>query len=375
MLVTIKDIFKLFAISVVACCAVFVCTLFLNYNIDVSEAETFVVSYMGRTVYDTAVLSGKIVAGITGGCLVLTAVVMLVFYLKNYIDANSKELGVLKALGYSEINVASRFFVFGISILSGCVIGFILAQIYLPEFYKMQFIYDIEPHFHFSLVIYLIILPALFYAMISVIYGYFKLKKPVICLLKESKNYNIKLKGIVNNNLSFLDDLSKNTVRRKKMLVFFVCFSAFCFSAMTQMSMSMKKLESETFSWMILLIGLILAFMTLFMSLSSVIRGNEKTIAMMKVFGYSHKECAASLLNSYRPVSYVGFVIGSIYQYVLLKVMVIYVYSSFENMPEYSFDFTALAISFAIFIFSYEFTVGWYSKRIEKVSIKVIMLE
>ena len=45
----------------------------------------------------------------------------------------------------------------------------------------------------------------------------------------------------------------------------------------------MNELASETFAWMILLIGLILAFITLFLSLTIVVKGNTKTIAMMRV--------------------------------------------------------------------------------------------
>ena len=35
MVVGIKDTVKLIGISIIACCTVFVCTLFLNYNIDI----------------------------------------------------------------------------------------------------------------------------------------------------------------------------------------------------------------------------------------------------------------------------------------------------------------------------------------------------
>lgn len=40
---------------------------------------------------------------------------------------------------------------------------------------------------------------------------------------------------------------------------------------------------------------------------------NKKTIAMMRVLGYSPKECSYVLLNGYRPIAYIGFVFGTIY--------------------------------------------------------------
>ena len=39
MVIGFKDIFKLLGISIVACCAVFVCTLFLNYNFDLIDLK------------------------------------------------------------------------------------------------------------------------------------------------------------------------------------------------------------------------------------------------------------------------------------------------------------------------------------------------
>ena len=38
-MVTIKDSLKLFGIAIVVCCAAFVCTLFLNYRIDLVNAR------------------------------------------------------------------------------------------------------------------------------------------------------------------------------------------------------------------------------------------------------------------------------------------------------------------------------------------------
>ena len=111
-----------------------------------------------------------------------------------------------------------------------------------------------------------------------------------------------------------MKDLRGVTLRSKKSLVFFVAFSAFCFSAMVQMSFSMDELASETFAVMVLSIGLILAFVTLFLSLSSVVKGNTKTIAMMRVFGYDDTTCSRYILGAYRPISYLGFAIGTVYQ-------------------------------------------------------------
>ncbi len=379
MLIGIKDIAKLFAISIVTCCAVFVCALFLNYNIDIVKIKDEITTPQGMVMYDAQVATGKVVAGIAGGCLVATTVVLLIFYVKNYIDSHGNELGILKALGYSDINVAKHFWVFGISVFVGAVIGYAAAAVYMPTFYdvqnNMELFPKMQPEFHFFIAFSLIAFPTVFFMLLAVLYAFFKIKSPVLGLLREAQNVKIKISKADEGDFPFLTDLKKNTLKSRKILVFFVGFSAFCFSAMTQMSMSMDELASESFSFMIISIGLILAFMTLLLSLTSVVKSNTKTIAMMKVFGYSQKECSCSILGGYRPVSYVGFVIGTAYQYLLLRIMVDVVFADLENIPEFNFNFKALAVSAVTFIAAYEIILYCYSRKISGQSVKSVMLE
>ena len=137
----------------------------------------------------------------------------------------------------------------------------------------------------------------------------------------------------------------------------------------------MKDLSSFMIGAMIMLIGLFLSFTTLFLAITTVINGNTKTIAMMRVFGYSQKECCRALLGGYRPLSYIGFAIGTVYQYALLRIMVDIVFKDFEGMPEYKFDFPVMFLSLAAFILIYETITHIYSGKIKDISIKEIMLE
>lgn len=89
MVIGIKDAIKLIGISIIACCAVFVCTLFLNFNIDLVAIEDKILTEAGIVMYDALVSTGKVTAAMTGGCLVITAVIMLLFYVKNYIDTTA----------------------------------------------------------------------------------------------------------------------------------------------------------------------------------------------------------------------------------------------------------------------------------------------
>ena len=175
--------------------------------------------------------------------------------------------------------------------------------------------------------------------------------------------------------LSFLQSLKRATLRSKKVLAFFIAFSAFCFSAMVQMSISMIDLSSATFAWMIFMIGLILAFLSLLLSLSEVVKGNSKTVAMMRIMGYDNATCSKTVLGVYRPFACVGFIIGTLYQYGLLKLVMTFVFSNVENMPEYNFDWLNLLITLVSFVVIYEMIMLLFSLRIKKVSLKSVMAE
>ena len=95
MIVSLKDATKLVAISIMIACGVFVSTLFLNYNIDIVQIKDDITNEQMQVLYDAQVNTAIVTSSVSGGCLLLTSVVMLIFYIKNYIDTHKKELGIL----------------------------------------------------------------------------------------------------------------------------------------------------------------------------------------------------------------------------------------------------------------------------------------
>ncbi len=382
MLVGIKNASKLVGISIIACCAVLVCTMFLNFYMDIRLVKSEITSELSLIFYNAQVSTAQVVCLVSGGCLLMTSVIMLIFYIKHYIDTHRKELGILKALGYSNFKIAKSFWVFGISAFSGTVIGFGSAFLLMPWFYTLQnedkMLPEITINFHPSILLYFVVLPTVCFSVLSVYYACYKLKKPVLLLLKDNlqtASKTPKHRSEKDRELSFVEDLKRSTLKAKKTLVFFIIFASFCFSAMTQMSFSMKDLSSEMMGAMMLVIGLVLAFTTLFLAITTVINGNTKTIAMMRVFGYSQKECCKAILGGYRPMSYIGFAIGTVYQYGLLRLTVDIIFKDFEDIPAYEFDFPVMIISLVVFIAIYEILMYVYSEKIKKISIKEIMIE
>ncbi len=380
MVVGIKDSLKLVIISVMSCCAVLVCTMFLNFNIDLASIENQIEHEQAMAFYDAQRMTGIVVCAVSGGCLLITTIIMLIFYIKHYIDTHKKELGILKAIGYSNPAIAKSFWIFGSSVFVGTSLGFAGSFLLMPIFYEIQnedkILPEITINFHPVLLVCLVILPSVVFAGISVLCAFFKLKAPVLSLIRDSVQTE-KYKKVKENKkeCSFIDHLKRNTLLSKKSLVFFIIFASFCFSAMTQMSFSMKDLASPMMGAMILIIGLVLAFVTMFLAVTTVVNSNTKTLAMMKVFGYSHRACCKALLGGYRPMSYIGFAIGTVYQYALLKIMVEIVFKDIEGVPEYDFDFPAAFISLAVFIVVYEMFMFFSQHRIKKISVKKIMIE
>lgn len=381
MVLGVKDVWKLSGVIIISFCAVFICTLFMNHNMDVVAIEDEITSLKIRQFYEAQVLSGKVVCGLCGGCLLLTSVIMLFFYIKRYIDAHRKEIGILKAIGYSSFRIAKGFGVFGLSVLLGTGSGLLAAYALMPGFYKIQnedkILPEYSAHFHPVLLVCLVFLPALFFAVLSILYSYKKLDTPVLELLKEKLEtvFKKEKKKKTGRELPFLKEMRQNTVRQRKSLVFFIGFAAFCYSSMIQMSFSMEELASIFFSVMIVLMGVVLACTTLFIAVASVVRANAKPIAMMRAMGYHMKECSGAVLGGYRLIAYIGFAIGTVYQYGLLKAVITFVFKDIENVPEYHFDFPAFWIALVSFAAFFELLLYWYSVQLNKKSLKEVMME
>ena len=382
MVISFKDGIKFIGIIIIVFCAVFVCTMFLNYQSDLIKIKQLIATNEEMIFYNAQLSTSKVVCAASGGCLAATSVVMLIFYIKHYIDTHRVHLGILKALGYSDIKIAKHFWVFGLSVLVGAVAGYTLAFAIMPVFYSVQNADGVIPsvtlRFHFPVFIYLVILPTLIFSAFAILYALIKLRQPALSMIREISYYTVKAKKSRRENKnaerSFLRELKISNLKNKKALVFFIVFSAFCFSAMVQMSVGLRDYSGTMMVVMVMLIGFILAFTTLFLSVSAVINGNIKTIAMMRIFGYSDKECRSSLLNVYRPMALIGFIIGTLYQYGLLKIMVEMVFKDVSDLTVYKFDYIAMIITFAVFAVAYELTAYLFSLRIKKLTVKEIML-
>ncbi len=363
-----------------ALCAVLVCTMFFNYRLDMPQIEDQIQPGPQQMLYDAQVKTITVVTLAAGGCLLLTSVIMLLFYVKHYIDTHNMELGILKALGYSNLKIAKNFWVFGISILFGTLLGLGGGYVLAPLFYEFNnegnLLPDVVLNFHPEMLLYMVVIPSLSFGMLAILYAAWQLRTPVNALLRELPAAKARdHEKDKHSDKPFLQNLKRSSLHSRKVLLFFILFASFCFSCNTQMSFSMDVLASEMMGVMVMILGLILALTTLFMAITTVIAGSRKTIAIMRIFGYSQKECTSALLGCYRPTAYIGFALGTVYQYGLLRMMVDIVFADMEGVPEYSFDWKAFWFSLVVFALFYEVIMYVYSEKIKKISVKEIMME
>jgi hypothetical protein len=165
MIIPPKDAVKLFGVFIMCACAVLICTLFLNSNIDMARIKEQISDPETMILYELTVSSGNMTSAVTGGALALTTVVMLLFYVKHYIDTHMPELGILKALGYSNMKIAKVFWAF---------------------------------------------------SLLSILYGYRKLRQPALELIRgKSKVVIRKQKAGRITDAPFLSDLKRGTVRSR----------------------------------------------------------------------------------------------------------------------------------------------------------------
>ena len=118
-------------------------------------------------------------------------------------------------------------------------------------------------------------------------------------------------------------------------------------------------------------IGILLGSVTLLIAGEFIIHSNRQAIAIMKAFGYTDKECSNALLDAYRLPAYIGFFVGTAYQYGLIKLFVSLFADTYTlDIP---FSFLGFVVVFFIFLVGYELVMYSYKRKLSKISLKQIM--
>ena len=183
---------------------------------------------------------------------------------------------------------------------------------------------EIAIHFHWQLLLAFVVLPTAFFMLIAVGYARRQLQTPALRLLKKSPT-PIKVKRKKRSpkkEKDFLTELSSSLIWGRKSILFFVVFGSMCFAAMVQLSFGLRDYTDDIIQTMMIMIGLILSFSILFLSLGDCRIRSRETLALMKAFGYTDRECQGHILSPYRFWAYLGFVLGTAYQYAIMEILI-----------------------------------------------------
>ena len=203
-------------------------------------------------------------------------------------------------------------------------------------------------------------------------YVLLKLNVPTTVLLKqlELKNKIIKKRKLKIQE-KFIKELESTILYSNKTLIFFIIFAAMSFSSMIQMSLGMRDFVDTIIRMIMTVIGVILSLSILLITLEVIVSNNKKNISILN----SVSECSQIVLSKYRIVALVGFIIGTVYQYVLIKVLLIKLSKELDSQVVYNFDYLSLLISSVLFILIYELFIRYYYKKIRMIDAKKIILD
>mgnify|MGYP000869846597 FL=1 len=379
---SIKDLYRLVVVSVISFCAVFVSNLFLNFYLDISLLDQTNWLPEIQAAYDAQVAISWLIASISGAVLSLTSMLLLFFYIRQFIDQHKPELGILKAMGYKNWEISRKFWIFSLPVGLGTGVGYLSSFAMMPHFYQLRNQSGVLPEItimqHWSLFLFLVVLPTLAFTALAVLCASYYLRLPALDLLKRvsssQKSPKRKATKKIRKDRSFLKDFSASLLWSRKLLIFFVIFGSMCFSAMIQLSYGMKELTDEIIQSMMMSIGTVLSVAILYLSLGVLLQENQETLAIMKVFDYSKNECRKSLFAPYRFLAFLGFVLGTGYQYGIMQLLLRLMEKSIAQKVEYDFDFGVCLITLLVFTLVYESFIYLSSRKIDQLTIKQVML-
>ena len=380
MIVQLKDLRKAIAVVIVSYCAVFITTLFSNLYLDLKGLDITGFNIIQKKFYDAQLIVSKFVVIITGTVLSISAAVMLMFYIKQFIDDSKHKIGILKAQGYSNNFIASKFFVFGFLVFLGSLLGYGCSHLFMPKFYESRntdnILSELTINFHPQLLLIMVILPSLLFLVISIVYVLFNLNVPTINLLKQINSTNKKIrKRRFRQYKNFFKELRATVLFSNKTLLFFVIFAALSFSSMIQMAFGMRDFVDGTIRIMMMVIGVILSLSILLISLEVIANSNIKNISILNIMGYSKDECSRIILSGYRVVAHIGFAIGTVYQYFLIRTLLKVLSKKLDSETTYNFDLISVIGSFIAFVLIYEIFILYYSNRIKDLNVKKVMMD
>lgn len=378
-IIQLKQLKQLSVVAVICACASFVATLFLNFWLDLRLLDFDQLSLLGQAYYRVQEKISQVVAGVSGLVLVATALAMVLFYIHQFIEDHQTDLGILKAMGYARGQLARQFWIFGLYGLLGTLLGGLVAYAFLPHFYTTRnsagLLTGLSLHLHWGLVLTMVLLTSLLLTAMAVGYAYHVLARPSLVLLKGSQTLRPpRKKGPQGGRENFLSDLRASLFWRHKFLIFLVAFAAFCFAAMLQLALSLQDMMDVALQAMMIGIGLILSLSIFYLALLTLLSRHKDSVAILKAMGYSQRDCLSVTLCPYYGVVMLGFLLGSAYQFGIMRLIIWLVVGQGSQMVDSSFKWVNFVLAGFLLVLVYTGFNVYFSRRLAQVPIKTILL-
>lgn len=370
-MVSIKTTLKSYGVIIICFCTIFLETLFLSYKLDLKELDPTLFTQLQLDIYNAQVSMCNMMNLISIFILGLFSFVLLFFSIERYIEENKQNMGVLKAIGYTNNKLSLSLMKYSIPVFIGSLLGYIIALLFSKLFYNTMNKDHVYPDVSFSFNIYLCLILILTLAILTLIFAYLvgriKLKMSPLDMINQVKKSK---KGkMIKEKKTFLTEVRSTMLKNNIPLILFVGFATLCFSATIQMSFSIynQANTSPLFFWMMFLIGILLGITIMILAFRFIFTNNKKHLSILKAYGYENKECYYAIYGGYLIVAIISFIIGTIYQAILMSIMFKIFSSAYEI--KYHFDFLALIYSLIIFIITYISINVYYYNRISKLKL------
>lgn len=126
-------------------------------------------------------------------------------------------------------------------------------------------------------------------------------------------------------------------------------------------------------SAMLFILGLVIGATVLLLSIYASVSHYKKYIALMKIYGYTQKECNYTIINGYRKLSLAGFLVSIPYTYILCSVMFRIISMNSDMLYPVNFNLLSVLICFFITFALTELIIGITRRFITGISFKEIM--
>lgn len=232
-MLTIKQTLKSFGIIIICFSLFFLETLFLSYQLDITDLDTSLFNPMQQGFYDAQISMCNMMNVISFGIIGVFSIILLFFSIERYIEENKANMGVLKALGYSKNRIALSFIKFSIPSTLGSALGYLGGVAFSKLFYSTMNADNIIENFSFtfrpSLLLIFIFAPLIIVSIFAYIIALIKLRGNALDMINQTEK-NKKSKTTKEKD-SFLKEVKTTMLRNHISLIVFVAFSGLCFSA------------------------------------------------------------------------------------------------------------------------------------------------